>query len=189
MQEIYAGAKQMVVWLGPSTSYSFVAMAFIRELVKSFDSKWDILDESVDLRQSLFSHLKGLTKLLKDAEDGNQETWRALADLFLTPWRGRVWVVQELASASSATFIWGDSSIQWHYLALVIRLPSTWHLSLVYLEGLEPIYNVFPNTLYIKRRMFLKLGGPFNQEVLATSNMWSTWSVAGLVKIPGIKSI
>ncbi|KAH6884401.1 heterokaryon incompatibility protein-domain-containing protein [Thelonectria olida] len=44
--------------------------------------------------------------------------WQPVANLFKTPWFSRVWCIQEVALASSATVLWGRSEISWKWLGL-----------------------------------------------------------------------
>jgi hypothetical protein len=133
MQEIYAGAQEVVVWLGPADSTIELAGSFVHDLCKHLNDL-GIFDLSYYTAVDLDRALEEVTTQF------HQQKWLAVVELLLKPWWGRVWVIQELASAPRAILQSGNLSLPWPEMALVIHVLDTWHPSLTQLELLGDLY-------------------------------------------------
>jgi len=123
MQEIYAGAERVVIWLGEARFGSDMAIAFIKQLCEKLEKLGIRSEESQDVTQYA-------EKDFQDGLDGFlgplfEEKWEAVALLLQRRWWERVWVVQELATARNAVCYCGKTSIAWPLLSLVIQLLGT----------------------------------------------------------------
>jgi Heterokaryon incompatibility protein (HET)/Clr5 domain len=113
MNKIYEGAMHVCIWLGAETPQSVLAVEFVRTAmdVEQFDKLFDEVAPSVQ--------------------------WEAFSELTKRPWFSRLWVLQEVVLAKSATVYWGSHQIAWadcvDALTLVAsmrdRIPRSWHLS------------------------------------------------------------
>ncbi|MCJ1380894.1 hypothetical protein MMC17_004003 [Xylographa soralifera] len=105
MRDIYANARQVIIWLGEERESDRGAFDFLRWLSLHLDDGYGWA--RIKLEQS--HNLKSVVNLL-DRE-----------------WFRRTWVVQELASAQSAVLIQGRDSIPWDIVSDVLtklRHPS-----------------------------------------------------------------
>lgn len=84
MQEIYADAEEVIVWLGPSTSTSSLAIYFVEKIYEVFENlevnKWydnnfrtmnseirDVLLASISVREKIENKLQALSELISKA--------------------------------------------------------------------------------------------------------------------------
>jgi hypothetical protein len=135
MQEIYAGAQEVIVWLGPADSNPSIgpAFLFVHDLCKHLNELgiFNLKNyTAADLDRALE---KATTQL-------HRQNWCAVIEILLKPWWGRVWVIQELASARRAFLQFGKLSLPWPEMALIIHILNTWHPSLTQLELLGDLY-------------------------------------------------
>jgi len=100
MQEIYAGAKEVIVWLGPTYSTTELAISFIYDLCEHLQEHEIFFGDNVDLR---YTPAAKFDQALRNvAANLYRQKWRALVEMLLEPWWARVWVIQELTSARRA---------------------------------------------------------------------------------------
>jgi hypothetical protein len=92
MQEIYADAEEVIVWLGPSTATSSIAIYFIEELYEAFEDLAKVPDgydkdfETMDLKFKISDALPASAAARKKFEKRLQ----AVFELMLRPWWERV---------------------------------------------------------------------------------------------------
>ena len=114
MHHIYAKAHQTAVWLGEDYENSNDAMKFMEKLalhVEGLDKDWR--DENIDL-----------SKWKAEYENAdNYALWIALYYLMCRPWWKRVWVIQEIIAADSATVYCGSESMSWGRFQMVLGSP------------------------------------------------------------------
>ena len=103
MRDIYVSAHKVLVWLGPSTEGSDLAMDSIMPL----DDSIGVLPESRFAHDDIYSRLPG--------ED--DPFWPALVDLYARPWFDRLWVLQEAILAKDAEILCGSRSTPWAAIA------------------------------------------------------------------------
>jgi hypothetical protein len=117
MAEIYASAKHVLAWLGPSTHDSNVAMNLLHWISDSIDVDW----MSFEIHNKELQRTEGAEfiyfQLLLDLNfklpwDGPES--QALESLFNRPWFERLWIRQEITlGEQGAVLICGSSSINW----------------------------------------------------------------------------
>jgi hypothetical protein len=106
MKAIYENAEQVLVWLGPASDDSDIAMQLIDEITDA-DSDYDATEsESVILGR----WSARLQASLRDPDDHYR--WEAIARLFDRPWWRRAWIRQEVAVASNVWVLCGDDCLQ-----------------------------------------------------------------------------
>ncbi|KAF1848611.1 HET-domain-containing protein [Cucurbitaria berberidis CBS 394.84] len=103
MRSIYARAKQVVVWLGPESPNSNLAMYLL-----------DKLSKPPGPASSDMSYHEALKERSISAPSGPfAEAWKAFDDLFEREYWQRVWVIQEIAASSQVLVCCGQESISW----------------------------------------------------------------------------
>ena len=129
MAMIYSAADEVVAWLGAAANSSEMAMSFIASYTGSEED---------------------ISKLRAP----DSELWLALDQIWARPYWERVWVVQELASASKASFQCGSSIVTLERLQRV-------------LVGLRDAFLFHSNDAIWKPRRMLRLRtGATNMQLL-----------------------
>ena len=96
MRDIFVSAHKVLVWLGPSTKNSDLAMDTIAPL----DEVIGVLPFAQD---DTLSRLYSL----------DHPFWPALVDLYRRPWYDRLWVLQEAILAKDIEVLCGNKSMPW----------------------------------------------------------------------------
>jgi ankyrin repeat protein len=108
MASIYKNAKQVVVWLGRpnlDTSSIFRQMRQLEELAtRHAYHEWKVSDQR-------WQELWSTTKPLIDVEHTDWLLRRGLQSIFDEQWFTRVWIIQEIANARSATIMCGRATV------------------------------------------------------------------------------
>jgi len=116
--EVYTMADQVVVWLGPASENSGLALSTLEYLGKQFEF---IPQLRAPLR-SPDAEMKYWWKPNCKLPYG-QNTWDAIEAFLARTWFGQLWVVQEIQLAnpqSGATVYCGHDTIPWRFLARAI---------------------------------------------------------------------
>ncbi|KAK3332728.1 heterokaryon incompatibility protein-domain-containing protein [Cercophora scortea] len=112
MHHIFAGAEQVVVWLGEAEGVDCeLAFDFVRQVSRGVD-----LDRDGHIPLPLSSSVECLMAR------GYLPSWSAFYQLISRSWWRRAWVVQELLLAQSAVVLCGSASIRWNHLETGIAL-------------------------------------------------------------------
>ena len=88
MHKIYAAAQNTIIWLGPQSHDSDLAIDFLREM----QAQRRQMD---DAQIAIFR------------QQENAHKWQAVENLLARPWWKRVWTIQELLVSTQATFYCG----------------------------------------------------------------------------------
>jgi Heterokaryon incompatibility protein (HET) len=121
MQEIYAGAERVLVWLGPASGDSGTAIRFIKTV-------YSILTKT---NSHTFASRSKFEVSRFEREDfdvldfynnwSDGYTWTSTVRLLSRNWWDRAWIIQEVASAKDVLCCCGQSTVPWDQLALIIR--------------------------------------------------------------------
>jgi hypothetical protein len=121
MQEVYRDADEVIIWLGPPTSRSSLAMRFILTLCNRMNKIGIAAGDEIDYRRQY--HRPDFDLIVKEFRSpAFQADWKALVELIKRPWWERVWVVQEVVNARRATLIYGNDSVTWPQMGLVLYM-------------------------------------------------------------------
>ncbi|KAF4988142.1 hypothetical protein FDECE_15172 [Fusarium decemcellulare] len=124
MRDIYAQAKQTIIWLGPETSqlgdirssisdsYGLFAASAIQDLNSVDESRHNIVQQVMPAAVELKK--EGKPNLI-------DYDWKPLADLLARPWFTRKWVIQEAVYARQLLVICGDKMIPFDELSNLVR--------------------------------------------------------------------
>ena len=99
MRDVYVSAHKVLVWLGPSTKDSDLAMDTIAPLEEAIG----VLPQSRFAQDDILSRLP----------DQDDPFWPALMDLYKRPWYDRLWVLQEAILAKDIEVLCGNRSTTW----------------------------------------------------------------------------
>jgi hypothetical protein len=140
MRDIYVQAKLVIAWLGSSYESSELAMKWIQDyggrshqlniggvggprlisLLDALDGLDTPRDEYVDEEATLFA--ADLREQLSPANSRHADMVTALLNLFRRAYWSRIWIVQELASASNLIFVCGSDTVSDNSLYDALRL-------------------------------------------------------------------
>ncbi len=114
MRKIHESAANVFIWLGDEADESSLAIRLIPQLSGAFSTS-EAYSNEVSLRR-------------REIHSWTSKEWEALQALLSRPWFGRMWVLQELGVASSATVVCGNQSIPWQDISHLIGLmeDNTW---------------------------------------------------------------
>ncbi|KAL9118904.1 MAG: hypothetical protein Q9187_004543 [Circinaria calcarea] len=156
MRFIYNRATQVVPWLGDASKYTRLAFDLINTIVSNTTCT------NGDLRADPGAIWDNRAMANMGLPHFPSPQWQALAKLFERPYFQRVWVVQELAVASSAIARCGALTIPWDRIEYVARLL----VSTGWIGSLKNVYGIktrpaFVRTISNCRLSFHELqGGP-----------------------------
>lgn len=122
MGEIYAHARRVVVWLGPGSHNTQLAVSTIRSLAAHVE-----LSSIFDTMEAGDWRLKeGADAGIADPENRlplSVDEWQAVADLLARPWFGRLWIRQEITLANDdAVVVIGHEQVTWKQLLAAVCL-------------------------------------------------------------------
>jgi len=116
MGSIYSRAEQVVVWLGPSSKDSRLAVETLKKLEDGIRCHVD--EHTISYKTGSWAmRLESDSEALKF----NQPSWFAIRDLLRREWFSRVWVFQEIGLATKATLFVGQDSIDWFLFMAAIQ--------------------------------------------------------------------
>ena len=132
MWVIYAQALNVLVYLGERSADSAMAMDFIA-------ADYKILTSTHESRPSI------------GVDSGNSKSaqQQAIENILTRPWFERVWVLQEVQSASKVEVLCGDRAVPWDALVLTVTYMVT---TLKELRTSNAIAKV-PNIIYIREKI------------------------------------
>lgn len=105
MRQIYRRAQRVLIWAGnQGGDHAKRAFSHICRIANVFP---------LEGGQRAFWTEFGCEK-----DEKHDFEWQSIRILYQVPWFWRVWIIQEVALARSAVFIWGDTEIDWHWVGL-----------------------------------------------------------------------
>lgn len=111
MRHIYSRASRVIVWLGPESQDSTLAMRTL-----------EYLGQQIEYTKSNFWMPAPFRKekdwwLPEHRIEYSTEIWDAIVQLVQRPWFGRLWILQEIQLANQEAIIQcGDVEIRWYHL-------------------------------------------------------------------------
>jgi Heterokaryon incompatibility protein (HET) len=116
MGSIYSRARQVIVWLGPSSANSRLAIETLSRLAEGIIDHKE--NRSVELKADswtafLHSNSEALTS--------NASSWFAIRDLLRRKWFSRLWVFQEITLATKAIVFVGQDSLDWKLFTTALQ--------------------------------------------------------------------
>jgi hypothetical protein len=126
MADVYDHASAVLVWLGEASTHAAEkAFHFIRKFNRHIDSKISERELVNNAWEAVVNVLRLRTRSQLFQDDSESE---ALNDFFRRPWFRRLWVLQEVALASSAWVYYGTTSISFsevvQFAFVLVNLPD-----------------------------------------------------------------
>lgn len=109
MHEIYSRAQQTIIWLGETFFGNNSAFAMLQRVYDLYYDK--VVDGEFDTSAVLFQDVP-IPTIEKESMPTEDEMY-ALLQLLKKDWWHRVWVIQEVSLAQSATIICGNMEMEW----------------------------------------------------------------------------
>jgi hypothetical protein len=134
MRQIYAGARRVLVWLGPESPDDLEAFN-VMHWPHSQTPGANISDEY--FRDEISSRAMQFLASMW-ADDAEHPPWDDFGHLFMRPWFERIWVIQEVASSRTAIVLCGQKSIPWEVLAAAANRFLTYGLEVRIAHALRP---------------------------------------------------
>jgi len=125
MRQIYAGARSVLIWLGPEADGSSMAMKYLQSLwLLEGRPSPIIFDGGGDWEEWYKNRVSkgwesGHLSANSDQAKARDRAWTesslssALEAFFSRSWWNRAWIVQEVAHAKKATIICGSEKLSW----------------------------------------------------------------------------
>jgi hypothetical protein len=139
MGSIYGKAQTVLIWLGRDTrNQAEPAFSVLCSVIKEWQNG-DLNAEKPSY--SIFGRLTEPSDLERPPPDS--ELWEAVSQLFNCRWFWRVWVIQEVALAGSASVLWGKGEIQWRWIGLAAAIIRTNDYQIHARHTLAGMYNAY----------------------------------------------
>ncbi|KAH7419577.1 heterokaryon incompatibility protein-domain-containing protein [Cadophora sp. MPI-SDFR-AT-0126] len=113
MGAVFSNAKNVVVWLGPSSQDSTLALKTLARLGEGV--VYDPANHDIEYNTKAWAETLESDKQALRAEF---PSWVAIGSLLRREWFERLWVFQEIALASSAIVVVGEYYIDWELFRL-----------------------------------------------------------------------
>lgn len=176
MRQIYANARRVDVWLGPSDGDTAQAVDLIDKIATSCctsifgeksRSQWVTSLNKEDRPYQVLpeSSLTGLP-------NSSSSTWQSMARYYDRPWFLRVWVIQEVQACTDVLVYCGKVVIEWEFVALV----ASWIENARNLEIRRFFCNSegIPQTETMRERTVTRRDAPFLFALLRTRDFIAT---------------
>ena len=111
MAAVYSMASPVIVWLGPESQNSTLAVRAIDHLGSLVRVDWNIYE------MTSVSTGETITQAIDPFDD---ETWKSVGDLLRRPWFERLWIWQEVRLAREAYLFCGNEGVPWESLRRAI---------------------------------------------------------------------
>lgn len=122
MRHIYKNARQVVIWLGEAHSDSYLAISLLKKIV-------EVREKLEEIGSLPPSSLRFTSEVLENAglpcdrtEGRKNKSWASLRPLLDRDWFRRIWIVQEVALAATATVLCGQDEIVWDEFVTAIEV-------------------------------------------------------------------
>jgi hypothetical protein len=112
MREIYANARQVLIWLGGEDDCDEHAFEYLDRISTLLHELEDSLEED----RVKHTYSQQMSSIMLD----QSKTRNHLAALLQRSWFHRTWMVQEVASAQKAVFMYGSKLISWETVSKVV---------------------------------------------------------------------
>ena len=166
MSAIYKSAAKVLIWLGKSTNETREALLLLRDIARS-DHQTDFkgTSEGPGWFQFAGRTLKGSHEDVMRILESTAKP--RLDDIFGRPWFTRLWIIQEIVLARSATLYCGHQSIEWDVFAVSLSIlkaaMNTTKIGIAYLSTFTKAWHVVDvkaTIQVVKHTFFLS---PYNE--------------------------
>jgi hypothetical protein len=133
MRQIYAGAQQVLVWLGPESPddrEAFNVMHWLHSQTPAANVNDEYFRDEISSRAVQF--------VASTWADDAEPPWDDFVRMFMRPWFERIWVIQEVASARTVLVLCGRKNLPWEVLATAANRFLTYGLEARIVQALRP---------------------------------------------------
>jgi hypothetical protein len=117
MQDIYARATVVWIYIGSGFENHETAINFMSALAKKYESMNPLSGLSETVCDEIARHI---------VHPGLKDAWKLLGDLLTRPWWTRAWTVQEVVLAKSAFFMCGETNVNFSDIMYVGEVLGTY---------------------------------------------------------------
>ena len=128
MAAVYSKASRVIVWLGPESQNSTLALRAIDRLGSQIRVDWN--NHGI----TAFSTGETITRFV---DPFDHENWKSVGDLLGRPWFERLWIWQEVRLAREAYLFCGNEGVRWESL----RRATMYLLGIISPEGVKHLIN------------------------------------------------
>jgi Heterokaryon incompatibility protein (HET) len=166
MSEIYKSATKVLVWLGESTADTEEALHFLRDVAAN-DHGLDLNAGSAGPGWFQFSGrtLKGSHEEVMQIVQSTVKP--RLDDIFGREWFTRLWIIQEISLAKSATLFFGHESLEWGLFATSLCVlkaaMNTTRLGIAWLNTFERAWRVVDVKASLQVALYTFYMSPYNE--------------------------
>ena len=107
MAAVYSMARQVIVWLGPESQNSTLALRAIDGLGSQLRVDWNIFE---------MTSVSTGEKITQFSDPFDDATWKSVGDVLCRPWFDRLWIWQEVRLAREAYLFCGNEGVPWESL-------------------------------------------------------------------------
>ena len=111
MAAVYSMARQVIVWLGPESQNSTLALRALDNIGSRLRVDWNLLKMTSVLTGQLITQFD---------ETFDHETWKSMGHLLGRPWFERLWIWQEVRLAREGYLLCGNEELPWETLRRAI---------------------------------------------------------------------
>ncbi|KAI4260581.1 MAG: hypothetical protein L6R42_003991 [Xanthoria sp. 1 TBL-2021] len=123
MPNIYTSAKGVIVWLGPESDDTAIAMNAIQDLGSRVTVDWDLRT----MAPASESHFDPDSEKSYDAVEPSPQVWRSIHNLLGRAWFERLWIIQEVCLAGKNTHVvCGSVEISYEHFGNGICYLTNW---------------------------------------------------------------
>ncbi|KAL9589496.1 MAG: hypothetical protein Q9203_001714 [Teloschistes exilis] len=142
MGAIYTNASQVLVWLGPESEDSALAVETLSLIGSQVEVDWGQTPPELKPGQDGDPSFALVNHAIRSLDD---RTWRVLDAFFSRPWFTRLWIWQEVRLANFAWVICGTAAISWTVLgnAVYILFDQQLRNPLAVAYRIGDMYNMF----------------------------------------------
>ncbi|KAI4089606.1 MAG: hypothetical protein L6R37_008019 [Teloschistes peruensis] len=142
MGAIYTNASQVLVWLGPESEDSALAVETLSLIGSQVEVDWGQTPPELEPGQDGDPSFAMVNNAIRSLDD---QTWRVLDAFFSRPWFTRLWIWQEVRLANFAWVICGTTAISWTVLGNAVYMLFDQQLGnpLAVAYRIRDVYNMF----------------------------------------------
>ena len=107
MAAVYSMARQVIVWLGPESQNSTLALRALDGLGSQLRVDWFTYKMTTDSAGEITTHFN---------DPFDDVIWQSVGDLLSRPWFERLWIWQEVRLAREAYLFCGNEGVPWESL-------------------------------------------------------------------------
>ncbi|KAH6676780.1 heterokaryon incompatibility protein-domain-containing protein [Halenospora varia] len=135
MRHIYRNAKQVIIWLGEAYNDSHLAISLLKKIVE-VKEKLEEIGSGPPSSLRFASDVLENIGLPSDKSERKNKSWVSLRPLLNRDWFRRIWIVQEVTLAATATVLCGQDEMLWDDFVMAMEVGISSGV-MVYQRGID----------------------------------------------------